>query len=36
MITLRIFEENMRNWTETIELADLIEKKLHNATSQSN
>ena len=28
MIMPRIFKENMRTWTEKIELGDLVEKKL--------
>ena len=33
MIMLRIFKENMQTWMETIEFADLGEKKLRNATN---
>ena len=33
---LRIFKENMRTWTEPIELVDLGEKMLHNGTAYSN
>ena len=29
----RIFEENMQNWTEAVELEELVEKKLYNATN---
>ena len=33
MIISCMFKENMRTWTEIIELAGLCEKKLCNATS---
>ena len=33
MIMSRIFEENMQTWTEAVELEELVEKKLHNATN---
>ena len=32
-IMSRIFKENIQTWTETIELSELDEKKLHNATN---
>ena len=36
MIMLWIFIENMQTSAKTIELADLGEKKLHNATNKSS
>ena len=32
----RIFIENMRTWTETLEFVDLGEKKLQNANNETN
>ena len=36
MTMSRIFKENMSTWTDIIELADLVEMKLYNATNYSN
>ena len=35
-IMLCIFLANMWTWMETVELADLDEKKLHNGSNQTN
>ena len=36
MIMLLIFMVNMWTWMETIEIADLYEKKLFKATNEAN